>query len=151
MGADQPIWVNYLARETAFAIADFLFAAWFLWMTPLLAALSSRVFRISERVGDGVLVSPDQLHLCMCYTPIRYAWDLQHQYLRESGMERGLKGLYARRLLHRLRQVLYYRQHKITQRIAGQCGLHQYSKFILTGTGNQAKLGVAAQFSGNMA
>jgi hypothetical protein len=27
MSADQPIWVNYLARETAFAIADFLFAA----------------------------------------------------------------------------------------------------------------------------
>jgi glycosyltransferase involved in cell wall biosynthesis len=34
---------------------------------------------------------------------MRYAWDLQHQYLRESGLEKGVKGYLARFLLHRLR------------------------------------------------
>jgi hypothetical protein len=34
---------------------------------------------------------------------MRYAWDLQHQYLRESGLERGPEGAFTRWLLHRLR------------------------------------------------
>ena len=34
---------------------------------------------------------------------MRYAWDLQHQYLQESGLERGIGGLMARWLLHRAR------------------------------------------------
>jgi len=34
---------------------------------------------------------------------MRYAWDLQAQYLREAGIERGLRSAYARWLLHRLR------------------------------------------------
>jgi glycosyltransferase involved in cell wall biosynthesis len=34
---------------------------------------------------------------------MRYAWDLQHQYLRETGLDRGLKGWAAKWLLHRLR------------------------------------------------
>lgn len=61
------------------------------------------VISSSHAVAKGVLTGPDQLHLCLCYSPMRYAWDLQHQYLRESGLERGLKGLLARWMLHRLR------------------------------------------------
>jgi glycosyltransferase involved in cell wall biosynthesis len=57
----------------------------------------------SYAVAKGVLTGPNQLHLCMCYSPMRYAWDLQHQYLRESGLERGVRSLLARRLLHRMR------------------------------------------------
>ena len=57
----------------------------------------------SHAVAKGVLTGPDQLHLCMCYSPIRYAWDLQHQYLEEAGLTRGLKGAAARALLHRVR------------------------------------------------
>ena len=61
------------------------------------------VISSSHAVAKGVLVGPDQLHLCMCYSPLRYAWDLQHQYLREAGLDRGLKGWLTRWLLHRLR------------------------------------------------
>jgi glycosyltransferase involved in cell wall biosynthesis len=57
----------------------------------------------SHAVAKGVITGPNQLHLCMCYSPIRYAWDLQHQYLRESNLERGLKSWLARYLLHRIR------------------------------------------------
>jgi glycosyltransferase involved in cell wall biosynthesis len=37
------------------------------------------------------------------HSPLRYAWDMQHEYLREAGMARGLKSLLTRWLLHRLR------------------------------------------------
>ena len=57
----------------------------------------------SYAVAKGVLTGPDQLHLCMCYSPMRYAWDLQHQYLRETGLERGLRSVVVRGLLHGIR------------------------------------------------
>ncbi len=57
----------------------------------------------SHAVAKGVITGPDQLHICMCYSPIRYAWDLQHQYLRESGLDKGLKGWLAKWLLHKMR------------------------------------------------
>ena len=57
----------------------------------------------SHAVAKGVLTGPDQLHVCYIHSPIRYAWDMQHQYLRESGMERGLKGAFARAMLHYMR------------------------------------------------
>lgn len=57
----------------------------------------------SHSVAKGVITGPDQLHLCMCYSPMRYAWDLQHQYLRESNLESGLKGWFAKIILHYMR------------------------------------------------
>lgn len=61
------------------------------------------VISSSHAVAKGVLTGPDQLHVSYVHTPIRYAWDLQHQYLRESGLDRGMKGWLARLLLHRIR------------------------------------------------
>ena len=61
------------------------------------------VLSSSHAVAKGVLTGPDQLHICYCHSPIRYAWDLQHQYLKESGLNRGLKGRIARWLLHKVR------------------------------------------------
>jgi glycosyltransferase involved in cell wall biosynthesis len=54
-------------------------------------------------VAKGVITGPDQLHICYCYSPMRYAWDLQEQYLAESGMKSGLRSLIARWQLHRMR------------------------------------------------
>ena len=45
----------------------------------------------SHAVAKGLLRGPDQMHISYVHTPIRYAWDLQHQYLRQSKLERGLK------------------------------------------------------------
>jgi glycosyltransferase involved in cell wall biosynthesis len=61
------------------------------------------VLSSSYAVAKGVLTGPDQLHVCMCYSPVRYAWDLQHQYLHETGLDRGGRGMVARWILHRLR------------------------------------------------
>lgn len=57
----------------------------------------------SHSIAKGVISGPDQLHVCMCYSPMRYAWDLQHQYLKESGLDCGIKGLIVRWLFHRMR------------------------------------------------
>ena len=46
----------------------------------------------NHAVAKGVVVGPDQLHVSYVHSPIRYAWDLQHQYLAEAGMRRGVKG-----------------------------------------------------------
>jgi glycosyltransferase involved in cell wall biosynthesis len=58
----------------------------------------------SHAVAKGVITGPDQLHLSYVHTPMRYAWDLQHEYLRAAGLERGPLGWAARLALHRLRQ-----------------------------------------------
>ena len=61
------------------------------------------VISSSHAVAKGVRTRPDQLHVCYCLTPMRYAWDLSEQYLEVSGIGRGLRGLAARALLGRLR------------------------------------------------
>ncbi|HHL1669543.1 TPA: glycosyltransferase family 4 protein [Klebsiella pneumoniae] len=58
-------------------------------------------------VAKGILTGPDQLHISYVHSPIRYAWDLQHQYLRESHLDKGVKGILAKYLLHKIRQWDY--------------------------------------------
>ncbi len=55
------------------------------------------VISSSHAVAKGVLTGPDQRHVCYCYSPIRYAWDLQSQYLGTK------KAPLARYLLHKIR------------------------------------------------
>lgn len=57
----------------------------------------------SHAVAKGVITHSNQLHLCYCHSPTRYAWDLYHQYLRESGLQRGIKGAIAKFFLHYFR------------------------------------------------
>ncbi|WP_416346231.1 glycosyltransferase family 4 protein [Klebsiella pneumoniae] len=57
----------------------------------------------SHAVAKGVLTGPDQLHISYVHSPIRYAWDLQHQYLREAFLDKGIKGILAKVLLHKMR------------------------------------------------
>jgi glycosyltransferase involved in cell wall biosynthesis len=57
----------------------------------------------SYLAAKGVITGPDQLHVCYCHSPARYAWDLQHQYLSESKLGFGPKGMMARAILHYIR------------------------------------------------
>jgi glycosyltransferase involved in cell wall biosynthesis len=61
------------------------------------------VISSSHAVAKGVLVGPDQLHVSYVHSPIRYAWDLQHQYLREANLVKGPRAIMARAVLHYLR------------------------------------------------
>ncbi len=65
------------------------------------------VISSSHAVAKGVLTGPDQLHICYCHSPIRYAWDLQHQYLNEAGISKGFKSWLTRIILHKIRMWDY--------------------------------------------
>jgi glycosyltransferase involved in cell wall biosynthesis len=62
------------------------------------------VLSSSHAVAKGVRTTAAQLHICYCYTPMRYAWDLRKQYLKQVGLEHGIKGALVRRSLDRLRE-----------------------------------------------
>lgn len=61
------------------------------------------VISSNHAVAKNVLTGPHQLHVSYVHSPMRYAWDLQHQYLQESGLEKGLMGGLVRLFLHYLR------------------------------------------------
>jgi len=61
------------------------------------------VISCSHCVAKGVVTHADQIHLNYCYTPMRYAWDLYHQYLKEDAVQGKIKGFFARLFLHYLR------------------------------------------------
>ncbi len=44
------------------------------------------VISASHSFGKGVLTRADTLHLSYCFTPMRYAWDDSHRYVREFGI-----------------------------------------------------------------
>lgn len=61
------------------------------------------VISSSHAVAKGVLVGAGQLHVSYVHSPIRYAWDLYQQYLREANLTSGVKATLARVVLHYIR------------------------------------------------
>ena len=61
------------------------------------------VISSSYAVAKGVITGPDQVHVSYIHSPMRYAWDLQHSYLRESRLDRGVMGALVRVMLHGIR------------------------------------------------
>ena len=59
------------------------------------------VLSCSHSVAKGALTHASQMHICYCYTPMRYAWDLYWEYLKNLS---GVKKRAAKWALHRLRE-----------------------------------------------
>ena len=59
------------------------------------------VLSSSSSCAKGVITSADTLHFSYVHTPMRYAWDLYHEYMRSSGF---LTKLAMKSLLPRIRQ-----------------------------------------------
>jgi glycosyltransferase involved in cell wall biosynthesis len=57
----------------------------------------------SAAISKGVLTNSEQLHICYCHTPMRYAWDLYHRYMEEAGLNGKPTGIFAKAMLHYLR------------------------------------------------
>jgi glycosyltransferase involved in cell wall biosynthesis len=57
---------------------------------------------ISSESGPakGVVPNPDAYHLCYCHTPMRYLWDMYHEYFRKS---RPVVRFFMKRLIPSLR------------------------------------------------
>lgn len=56
----------------------------------------------SHCVAKGIRRHTDQLHICYCHTPMRYIWDLSEDYLKDAGLESGVKGAIVRYFLQNL-------------------------------------------------
>lgn len=61
------------------------------------------VISTHHSVAYGILTRPGQVHVSYVFSPARYAWDLQHEYLREAGLARGPLSFVARQTLHKMR------------------------------------------------
>ncbi len=61
------------------------------------------VISCSYSVAKGVITGPDQLHISYVHSPARYAWDLTHQYLKQSKLDKGLLGFITRNSLSKFR------------------------------------------------
>ena len=46
----------------------------------------------SHAVAKGVITGPGQLHISYVHSPMRYAWDLQTEYLQQMSLGYGLRG-----------------------------------------------------------
>lgn len=57
----------------------------------------------SYAVAKGVNVNPNQMHICYCHSPVRYAWDMYFEYLKDAHLEKGFKAMIAKIVLHYIR------------------------------------------------
>lgn len=60
------------------------------------------VISSSHSCAKGIITKPETLHICYCHTPMRYAWDNWHSYIREYKMNPILKSIGKKRI-HKLR------------------------------------------------
>lgn len=61
------------------------------------------VLSSSHCVAKGITPPPGALHLCYCYTPMRYAWHMQDSYFHDRRWY-DVKSWLARRILAQLRE-----------------------------------------------
>ena len=61
------------------------------------------VISSSFAFAKGVITGPDQLHLCYCHSPIRYAWDLEHEYRGRDKRLSKSTALISRAAFHYIR------------------------------------------------
>jgi glycosyltransferase involved in cell wall biosynthesis len=58
----------------------------------------------SHSVAKGVRTKKNQLHICYCHSPMRYAWDEADYYLSEANLNAGVKGKLAKLVINYLRK-----------------------------------------------
>ena len=73
------------------------------------------VISSSHCCAHGVITRSDAVHVCYCYTPVRYAWDLYHSYMKSLGR---LSRLAAAPLLTFIRQWDYTSAQRVDKFVA---------------------------------
>ncbi|MDO8468947.1 MAG: glycosyltransferase [Candidatus Peribacter sp.] len=75
------------------------------WMPRAVEAMDLRGFDVivssSHAVAKGIIPPSGAVHVCYCHTPMRYAWEMEEEYLRDfrvpqilrRTVKRALKGL----------------------------------------------------------
>ncbi len=54
----------------------------------------------SHSVSKGILRNQNQVHICYCHTPMRYAWDMYLDYTNDLNF---IKRIFAKIILHKIR------------------------------------------------
>ena len=57
----------------------------------------------SHAVGKGIIPPSGSVHVCYCHTPMRYAWEMEKEYLEDFRVPRLLQG-HVKRMLSKLRR-----------------------------------------------
>jgi glycosyltransferase involved in cell wall biosynthesis len=77
------------------------------WMPQAMEQLDLRGFDLivssSHAVGKGIIPPAGAVHVCYCHTPMRYAWEMEKDYLRDFGIPKLLQRR-VRMQLKRLRR-----------------------------------------------
>lgn len=81
------------------------------WLLPFLPQVMESidvdaydvVLSSSHAVGKGVVPRATSVHVCYCHTPMRYAWEMERQYLQDFHIRWPLR-TFVRRQLSRLRR-----------------------------------------------
>ena len=72
------------------------------WLPSAIEGLDVRGYDVllssSHVVGKGIVPPSTALHICYCHTPVRYAWEMEEQYLEDFRVPRWLRPLIRRRL-----------------------------------------------------
>ncbi len=71
------------------------------------------VISSSHAFAKGVITSPNQCHISYLHTPMRYAWDQMHTYLKQSNLKKYGLDLLLRYFLFKLRQWDFYSSQRI--------------------------------------
>lgn len=61
------------------------------------------VLSSSHAVGKGIIPPSDSVHICYCHTPMRYAWEMEEEYLKDFHI-RGFLKKFVRAELKRIRR-----------------------------------------------
>jgi glycosyltransferase involved in cell wall biosynthesis len=61
------------------------------------------VFSSSHCVAKGIIPKVEQINICYCHTPVRYAWDQSFEYLKLSKLDKGKKSVLSKIVFNYLR------------------------------------------------
>lgn len=76
------------------------------------------VISSSNSFAHGVITNPSTLRITYCYSPTRYLWDWSAHYLKENNIGLGLKGLFVRSLISKIRIWDFYASKRTDKWIA---------------------------------
>ena len=72
------------------------------WMPRAIESMDLRGFDVilssSHAIGKGVVPSSTARHICYCHTPMRYAWEMEDEYLDDFKIPRSLRAMIKRKL-----------------------------------------------------
>lgn len=87
------------------------------------------VLSSSHAVGKGVIPPSDAVHVCYCHTPMRYAWEMEEEYLKDFRIREPLR-TYVRGQLRRLRRWDLSTAHRVDVFIANSTETQERIKRI---------------------